>query len=307
MAKTRIRRLMGCLLVLVCVLGVALLGCNLVACRLMHTHGTSVPVDPETGLMQGGGPVEIARGRNRACLLLHGWLTTPADFGPLPEALAEAGWDVFAPLHEGHGARPTELEDVTAEDLLEAAREHYERVRAEYDRVALVGFSMGGTMAVLLAAEQPPERLVLVAPFFGVRHRWYYVLPARWWAGILSPVLRCVWRGRAWVHVNRPEGREAVRMYCGFPTSTVTALFELRRRAQAADVASLSCPVLLVYSHGDGVCSPEAAERFAERLPAGAVRREVFTRSDHHLLLDYDREAAAEGIVEFLAEPEPRD
>ncbi|MFO8007358.1 MAG: alpha/beta fold hydrolase [Candidatus Brocadiia bacterium] len=307
MRKRKLRKLVGCVFLLMCLLAAALLGCNLAACRLMRSRGTSHPVDPESGIMQGGGPVRITSERERACLLLHGWLTTPADFGPLPQALDEAGWDVFAPLQKGHGTKPNDLQGVTADDLLGAARKHYQRVRSEYDHVALVGFSMGGTMATLLAAEEPPDQLVLVAPFFGVRHRWYYVLPARWWGGILRPVLRCVWRGRGGVHVNRPEGRDEVRMYCGFPTSVVTALFELRRRVPAADVSVLNCPVLLVYSEGDGVCSPEATERFAAGLPGGSVLRKVFTRSDHHLMLDYDRQAAAEAIVEFLAEAQPRD
>ncbi|MFO7956429.1 MAG: alpha/beta fold hydrolase [Candidatus Brocadiia bacterium] len=276
---------------------------NLVGCAACRRGGTSVPTDPETGIMQGAEPVRIDRGRERACLLLHGWLTTPADFGDLPEKLDEAGWDVCAPVQAGHGTKPAALEGVTADDLLRTAREHYEELTSRYDRVALVGFSMGGTMATILAAEQPPDVLVLIAPFFRVRHKWYYVLPARTWNAVLSPVLKWAWRGRMGLHVNRREGRKEVLLYTAFPTSAADVLFELRRRALAeVDRERLTMPVLLVYSEGDGVCAHEAAEEYLATVPAAVKERAVFSRSDHHILHDHDREGAAAAVVEFLAD-----
>lgn len=254
----------------------------------------------------GASAVRIVRNRPRACLLLHGWLTTPADFGALPEALAEAGWDVYAPLHAGHGGRPSDLEGVTARDLLDASRERYRRLRGRYSEVALVGFSMGGTIATLLAAEEPPARLVLVAPFYGVRHKWYYVLPARWWQKLLSPCLRYVPRPRGLIRVNRPGARSGIIAYDAYPSSAADALFELRRQvAERVDPARLAVPALLVYSTGDEVCSCAATEEFFSRLPPGTAHRLVFERSNHHVLRDYDGAAAVAGIVEFLR-PGPR-
>lgn len=282
-------------------LALGLVCMNLVGCAVCRRGGTSVAKDPETGIMEGAEPVRIDRGRDRACLLLHGWLTTPADFGDLPEKLDEAGWDVCARVQAGHGTKPADLEGVTADDLLGTARQHYEELTSRYERVALVGFSMGGTMATILAAEQPPDALVLVAPYFRVRHKWYYVLPARTWNAVLSPVLKWTWRGRMGLHVNRREGRKGVLLYTAFPTSAADALFELRRRAlEEADRERLTMPLLLVYSEGDGVCDHEAAEEYLAGMPAAVKERAVFSRSDHHILHDHDREEAAAAVVEFL-------
>ncbi len=281
-------------------MAVLLVAVNVAGCAAVHRDGTSHPRDPETGFMQGGEPARIDRGRSRACLLLHGWLGTPAALGSLPKALDEAGWDVHAPLHAGHGTRPAALKGVGAGELLQHARERYEAIRSRYETVALVGFSMGGTIATILAAERPPDRLVLISPYYRVRHKWFYVLPAHWWQAVLGSVLWYVPRGGGFVHVNRKENRDKVVRYTAFPTSASRALFALGRKALRSDLSPLKMPVLLVHSTGDEVCSPAAMKRVLERMPSQQKRKAVFSRSDHHVLLDYDAEAAVGGIVDFL-------
>ena len=264
----------------------------------------STPRDPQTGVILGAEPIRIDRGRAGACVLLHGWITTPADFGALPQALDEAGWDVYAPLQYGHGTSPLDLEDVTADKLLATAREHYEHALARYDRVVLIGFSMGGCMATILAAGEPPERLVLVAPFFGVEYKWYYVLPPRWWNALLTPLISYVRRDPDLMQVNRPEGRDEIIAYVSFPTASTKALFDLRRRLlEGTDLGRLVMPVLLVYSTGDDVCSHKAMETVFARLPSPAKEKVVFERSNHHVLHDYDRREAIDAIVRFVGSP----
>ena len=250
--------------------------------------------------MPGAEPVHIARGRPRACLLFHGWLTCPADFGDLPAALDRAGWDVYAPLHPGHGTASADLDGVRAEDLLTAARAHRQDLAARYEQVALGGFSMGGTIATLLAAERAPSRLVLIAPYYEIVQKWYYLLPVPWWATILSPVGH-VMGFQSWAKLNDRSQLDRIICYHRFAVASVKELMKLRQIAvEQADLSGMSMPTLLVYSRGDDVASPQAMVRFLARLPAEEKREAVFTRSNHHLLHDYDREEAVEAIVEFL-------
>jgi carboxylesterase len=256
----------------------------------------------------GIGPLRIDRRRERACLLLHGWLGTPLDFGDLPRALDEAGWDVYAPVHVGHGGRPTELKGVTADQLLDASHREYDRLRARYPTVALVGFSMGGTIATILASEAPPDRLVLVAPFYDVQHKWYYGLKSYTWYRLLSPFVRYVVRPPGLTRVNRPEGLSEVAAYTAYPASALTALLELRRRATAeVDPAALRMPVLLLQSTGDESASWAASKAFFDRLPSPQKRTVPFHRSNHELLHDYERGEAIEAVVRFLGGKEKGD
>ena len=267
-------------------------------------QGVGVPRDPVTGVMLGGEPILVDRGQPGACLLLHGWTSTPADFKHLWRPLADAGWDVYAPLMAGHGTRPADLEGVTADDLLEGARQHYAELRGRYDDVVLVGFSMGGTIATILATEENPQKLVLIAPFFGITHKWYYVLPARWWHAMFGSLVSFVQRDTGRLHVNRPEGVHDCVVYGAFPTKITMALFGLRRMAlKDVDLAGLQMPMLLVYAPNDEVASPSATKRFAKAVPAAVKKTLTCPRSDHYILHDYDREEAVAAIVEFLGEP----
>jgi carboxylesterase len=250
--------------------------------------------------MPGAEPVVIDRGRPRACLLLHGWLTCPADFRDLPAALDRAGWDVLAPLLPGHGTAPEDLDRVTADELLSAARQHYHALLAGRRQVALGGYSMGGTICTVLAAERAPSRLVLIAPYFAVTHKWYYVLPVRWWVRVLSPVLRHVLRLRSWLRINDRSQADRIVCYHRFAVSSARELMKLRAAAEKCDLRGLTMPTLLVYSRGDEVASPRAMGRFLQRLPTAEKRELVFTRSNHHVLHDYDRDEAVAGIVDFM-------
>ena len=292
------------LAILVVLAVLCVVGLNVAGWRALRQSEAARARNPETGVLRGAEPVRIDRGRRGACLLLHGWITAPADFGDLPQALDEAGWDVVAPLQAGHGTTPRELKGITPDALLDAARGHYDALRGRYDRVVLVGFSMGGAMATILAAEQPPDRLVLIAPFCGVRHKWYYVLPPRWWSAAFSPLVSYVPRPESFVYCNRPEGKDAILTYDAFHTDAAGALFALRHRLlRETDLATVTMPALLVYGRGDETCSPEATDALFARLPAEPKQRVVLPESNHHLLHDYDRQQAIDTIVEFVGKP----
>jgi carboxylesterase len=250
--------------------------------------------------MVGGAPLVIDRGRARACLLLHGWLGTPADFGELAGELDKAGWDVYAPLHPGHGTWPSNLEGLTGEKTIRSARRHYVELLRRYPRLALVGFSMGGAAATVLAAEAPPADLVLIGPFFGVAYKWYYLLPPRWWSDLASLFISYAKRPARLTRVNRPEGRDELIAYRVFHADAASAVFELCDLARAVDTTRLTMPAMLVYSEQDDVCSPSEMVDFFQSFPS--VRRRLLNcgRSNHHVLHDYDRHEAVQQIVDFL-------
>ena len=254
-------------------------------------------------IMKGAEPLPIDRGRDRACLLLHGFGSSPADFGPLPEMLDEAGWDVYAPLLPGHGTEPEDLARVTASEVYGAARGHYRELRDRYDRVALGGFSMGGCIATGLAVDEPPDRLLLVSPYYAIRYHWYYVLPPRWWNYLLSPV---VWWVPVTSQVNRPGGESELVHYDWLPTKGVRMLFALRDGVlERTEGKRLRCPVLLIYSTGDNTASSGAMEDVLGRLTDGGYWPARFTDSNHHVLHDYDREEALRAALEFMQGPPP--
>jgi len=191
---------------------------------------------------------------------------------------------------------------VTGEQLLASARDHYRDMRALYGDVALIGFSMGGTIAMILASEEPPERMVLVAPFCDVCHKWYYGLRAQTWWRLLSPFVQYVVRPPGLTRLNRPDGRDRIVAYRAYPATALGALMEIRRRARTDVVpGTLAMPVLLVHSSADETCSWTAARRVVAQMPRAVLPEAGFHRSNHHLLHDHERAEAVAEIVRFLS------
>jgi carboxylesterase len=105
---------------------------------------------------------------------------TPRELRPLGEALAAAGVTTRAELLPGFGeaGRPR-LRRVRAEDWLDAARAAWLDVTRDATHRTLVGFSMGGALALALAAdpEVRPDALVLLAPYWRMADRRAALLP----------------------------------------------------------------------------------------------------------------------------------
>jgi len=290
--------------VLALLLGVCLLLLMAPACYdawargVVETRMAECEREEGTRYMKGGAPVRIDRGRDRACLLLHGFMSAPADFGPLPEALDAAGWDVHAPVLPGHGTDPRDLCGLSADDMAAAPRREYLALRKRYETVVLVGFSLGGAISIRLADEKPPDALVLINPYLASTYKAYYVLPPRWWHAMLTPLLDWVVRPAGIFNVNRPEGEAEIVAYRAIPTEAFAAVFEAACRASETELRG--CRVLVILSDGDSTASPKAARRWAEMRLAGETPIRSFARSDHLLLLDYDREEATRAVVEFI-------
>lgn len=105
----------------------------------------------------------------RPVLLVHGFTANRGEVAGVMAGLAEHGWHSVAPDLRGHGRsdHPTGAEaysfDILAADVLALAD------GLGWDRFALVGHSMGGAVAQLIALDRP-ERLtglVLASTFHG--------------------------------------------------------------------------------------------------------------------------------------------
>lgn len=94
----------------------------------------------------------------RPLLLLHGFTGAKEDFTPWVDRLAGAGWHALAPDHRGHGASAKPAGEAAYSLDLLAADAAALADRRGWDRFALLGHSMGGYVAQLVAIAAP-ERL----------------------------------------------------------------------------------------------------------------------------------------------------
>ena len=119
-------------------------------------------------------------GGDTGVLLIHGFTGTPADLSLLGEYLNAKGYTALAPRLTGHGSSAKTLENTTAETWMDAVRDGYAILKGAAKRIYVVGHSMGGILALILAAEAEIAGIVtLAAPITVAKERGISLLPPR--------------------------------------------------------------------------------------------------------------------------------
>jgi carboxylesterase len=275
-----------------------------VTVRSMREEAASTARDPQTGIVRGAEPQEYVADGDRACLLLHGFSSSPADFGALGPALRAQGVHVYAPLLPGHGRSPETLRGTGRKDWTRAAEDAFDRLAAQHECVDVVGFSMGGALALHLARARAPRRVVLWGAFFRMTHRWHYVLPVEWSTRLIVPIVRYVRKAPEATNVDDKAQIGNFPFYRHLSTRASLELFALAGRvfAEAGDV---TVPVLMLHGTGDETASPTVAREYFEALGSAEKRAIWYDRSNHILGWDYDRDTVVRDTVAFLRNTVP--
>jgi len=99
-----------------------------------------------------------------AVLCCHGYTGTPGELAVVGLKLYNAGFDVFSPRLPGHGSSKEEFLASGAEEWMGVERAAAKFLNDSYDKVYVVGHSMGGLNAILVAHEFNFERIALISP-----------------------------------------------------------------------------------------------------------------------------------------------
>lgn len=248
------------------------------------------------GIVVGGEGFVMERPGAPAVLLLHGAGDTPQTLRYLAAGLHSAGFHVVAPLLPGHGRRLADFANVNADELITAARSRYVELRNDRAWVGLIGVSMGGALAVLLAAESPElPALGLVAPYLAMPAR--IERAARWssvW-GALVPVVRST----EGLSVLDPVERDRSLAYGVFTASGLRALATIVRRAHAA-LPKVQSPTLMLQSRQDNRISVLNGEQAFARLGAREKHLEWVAGAGHVITVDFGRDRVIDALVSWM-------
>ncbi len=107
------------------------------------------------------------RGNSVGVLLIHGFTGSPAELLLLGKFLNRAGFTVLGVRLAGHGTNELNLMKTTNEDWFNSVLDGYKMLGGFCEKVFVAGHSMGGLLALKLAAFFNVEKIVtLSAPIF---------------------------------------------------------------------------------------------------------------------------------------------
>ncbi len=188
-------------------------------------------------------------------LLVHGFTGSPAEMRPLGDHLAGLGIGSVGVLLRGHGTHPNDMLRCRYTDWIADAEDGLQQLLARHNRVFLAGLSMGGTIALNLAARHADDpRIAGVVPLCAVLRL------VDWRLG-LTPLLSHLVRWQAW---GRPDIKDSTAWerhvaYRRFRTRSVVQLLALMRETRAA-LPRVTQPLLVVQARQDNVVPPWNAE-----------------------------------------------
>lgn len=232
----------------------------------------------------------------RGVLLIHGFAGTPPELRRLGIHLSSHGYLCSGPALAGHATTPEALENSTRGDWIASAQMAFEELCARCDQVMVAGQSMGGTLALHLAANDLRVAAVvtLAAPLWltGFAHR-------------LLPVVKHVMRWhRPGQDVDLYDPNAIEELYSHGLRST-RAIHEFTQLiAEVRDeLPSIRAPVLVLHGGRDRTVDPGNAEEIERRLVCSQeVSRVVFPRSGHGMSVDVDHPAINDAVLRWFSD-----
>jgi carboxylesterase len=252
------------------------------------TARTLVPFDPAVVR-----PWTLGAGR-RGVLLLHGFAGTPPELRRLGEHLASHGYRCRGPVLAGHGTTPRDLGATSRIDWMASAQRELDLLAAECDEVMVAGQSMGGTLALHLAATD--LRVAAVAT----------MAAAVWLTGLAVRVLPVGRHVVRWhqasddIDLYDPTGVEELYSHGRRPMSSVHEFTRLIGQVRD-ELAAIRAPVLLMHGGRDRTINPENAVEIERRLVCSTdVARVTFPRSGHGMSVDVDRDQINAAVLSWF-------
>ena len=228
-------------------------------------------------------------------VLVHGFTGSAFEVRYLGEQLARAGYSVRAPLLPGHGTSLADLDRTTWKDWTEAVERAVDAMRVRYQRVAVVGQSLGGLLALYTAAHRHDIACVasLAAPL------WLEGLSARvatWTTrGALRGVRAIPKFGGSDVRDKRAKRDNPC--YPAIPTKALGQLLEFFPIVKAA-LPRVTQPVLVLHAIQDHTAPVACAQTIAQATRAVRVR--LLPQSFHLIAVDVERDIVAAEVTQFI-------
>ena len=248
-------------------------------------------------ILRGAEPIDLQEEGSHGVLLLHGFGDTPQTLALLARRLRETGYSVLAPLLPGHGRTLEAFGRSRGSEWIAAAKDAYVDMRTRQDSVSVVGLSMGGALAVLVASEQREiPALVLIAPYLGMP-RWLRVAAATHllWGKLAGQV-----NGRNPRSIHDLIEREKNLAYGVITGRELHELSEVVRRARKS-LADVRAPTMIIQSVEDPRCSPATAE-FTLKTLGSEDKELVWTEGAGHIItVDYGRERVFAEVERWLS------
>jgi len=209
--------------------------------------------------------------------MIHGFTGGPFEVQPFADYIEEkTDWLVKIPTLPGHGGS-LDLKNKSAESWMMAAELALKELKKQVDRVIIVGFSMGGLIAMYLAMRYKIEKLVLLSA--AVK----YISAGQMLQEVRLAAADAV-KGRL---AQNPLFHLYEYKLLNTPVSSAIEFLRVVKMVEPY-YDKLTLPICIIQGKRDGIVPVSAAEHIYNRL--GSIEKEIYLSDRGQHLICYSND-----------------
>ena len=229
------------------------------------------------------------KGGDTACMLLPGFTNSPYEMREMGEFLNRLGYSVSIPLLPGHGTVPADLRKRKWVDWYEKSKSELFELRKEFERIYVIGFSMGASLALHLSAHYQINGVITLAPVLYLKNKLSFLSH---FIHLFFPYSK---------KLSGPDIRSDVKTisYNKIPVKSISELLKFSKHLRQ-DLRDIYTPVLIIHARQDHVVDNKSAREIYHQISSKNKRILELQESYHIITLDMEKDKVFQEIKAFL-------
>lgn len=237
----------------------------------------------EDDVLCGGKPFLLPAFRRRlGVILVHSYLSVPQEVKMLANYLRRKGLWVYAPRLPGHGTTAADLSRKKYREWVETVENSYVLMSTLCDRVVVGGVSVGGSLALDLAArvDKVAGVFAICPPFSLANYSTEFMPTMDVWGRILSKMKREE-HDRQFFEFSHGNP------YVNYPKNPVATVKEVGDFLESIEKSyeAITRPVLIIQADRNPIVDPKGSQQLYDRLGSEDKEYCLFS-DDRHVLVN---------------------
>jgi carboxylesterase len=234
-------------------------------------------------------------------LIIHGFTDQLDSVQIIESELSNLDIPIQVPLLRGHGKEsPEALRGVVWQDWIEDTEAALAEILLVVENVIVIGYSLGGLIAITLAARiaERIDSIVLAGAPVKINAPLAPGRPLHFLTTFIN------WLIKKWEMPPNYVDTERVKYHTSYPWApmdSITTLLDLIVEASKL-LPDVKVPTLILQSHNDSTTSPESANIIYNTISTSPEEKQIvwFEKTEHEMFRDLERETVVNVIRDYV-------